>query len=67
VPADDQLPGPDPGSNKIADARTVLPFLPPATRILPFVPGSVTAVACSRGGLGMEASVLNADCVGSKR
>ena len=48
VPASDQLPGPKPGSNMIAVASVVEPFLPPVTRILPFVPGSVTAVCCSR-------------------
>jgi hypothetical protein len=67
VPAVDQLPGPLEGSNTIALAKMVDPLLPSPTRILPLVPGSVTAKCCSRAGLGMDASVLNALCTGSKR
>src|SRR5580698_2913145 len=67
VPADDQVPLLKLGSNTMALASTLDPFLPPATRILPFVFVSVTAVCCSRGGLGIDASVLNAFWTGSNR
>ena len=67
VPADDQLPLLKLGSKTMALASTVNPFLPPVTRILPFVLVSVSAVCCSRGGLGIEASVLKAFWTGSNR
>src|SRR4051794_1627282 len=66
VPADDQVPLLNPGSNTMALASTAEPFLPPASRILPFVFVSVTAV-CSSRGLGIDASVLNAFWTGSNR
>src|SRR5262245_11607654 len=66
VPADDQVPFETPGSKTRADARTVEPFLPPVTRIFPFVFGRTTAVCCSRGLL-IDASVENAFWAGSNR
>jgi hypothetical protein len=64
LPVVDQLPGPKPGSKITALASVVVPFLPPANRILP--PGNVSAVCPSRG-LGIDANVLNADCAGSNK
>jgi len=59
VPADAHVPFDDEGSKVIAVLRTVDPFLPPVTRILPLELGSTIAVCCSRG-LEMDASVLKA-------
>src|SRR6516225_1362357 len=64
VPADDQDPGPKPGSKLTAVASVVAPFLPPVTSSLP--PGREVTVCASRGP-GSAASVLNADCAGSNR
>jgi hypothetical protein len=60
VPAGDQVPLLELGSKTIAVPRTVEPFLPPATRIFPLLFCSVMTICCSRGGLGIEARVLNA-------
>jgi hypothetical protein len=64
VPADDQLPLLELGSNTMADDCTVDPFRPPATRIFPLVFCSALAMCCSRG-LEIDASVLNAFWTGS--
>jgi hypothetical protein len=64
-PAEDHVPFENPGSNVMALARTLEPFFPPVRRILPFEFGKTTAVCCSRGGLGIDASVLKAFCTGS--
>jgi hypothetical protein len=64
VPADDQLPLLKPGSKISAVASVVEPFLPPVTRIFPFVFGRTLAVCCSRGPE-IDASVENAFCTGS--
>src|SRR5215471_4011151 len=64
VPAEDQVPFDTDGSKEMAVLRTVEPFLPPATRIFPFVPGR-TAAVCSSRGFEIDASVENAFWTGS--
>jgi hypothetical protein len=64
VPADDHVPLLTLGSKTKAVARTVDPFFPPVTRILPFELARERAVCCSRGPE-MDASVLKAFCTGS--
>jgi hypothetical protein len=64
VPAVVQLPGPEDGLKMTAVARVVVPFLPPVNRMLPF---ASTVAVCPSRGLGIEASVLNADWTGSNR
>src|SRR5204863_8218340 len=56
VPAEDHVPLLTLGSKLIAVLRTLEPFLPPATSILPFVFGKTAAPCCSRA-LGIDASV----------
>jgi hypothetical protein len=67
VPAGDQVPFDTLGSKRIALLRTCDPFNPPPTRIFPFEFGKTAAKCCSRGGLGIDANVLNAFCTGSNR
>jgi hypothetical protein len=64
LPVVDQDPGPNPGSNTTAVARVVEPFLPPVTSSLP---SGINVAVCPSRGVGIEASVLNADCAGSNR
>ena len=64
LPVVDQAPGPVAGSKTTAVLRVVEPFLPPASKTLPF--DKVVTVWPSRA-LGMLARVLKATCAGSKR
>jgi hypothetical protein len=64
VPADDHVPLLTEGSNVMAVARTVDPFLPPVIMIFPLEFGMTEAVCCSLGLLS-DASVLNAFWTGS--